>query len=93
MNDVVAVFLTVRSAPVQAVAVLLAVPVVSVVLVVKVAVLGWLVQVPGWSPLKVWLSVSVVGPGLLEVTVPSVPLRVSVMVALPSTVVVGAPNS
>ena len=69
VKDVVAVFLTVRSTPAHTVAELLAEPVVPVVLVVKVAVLGWLVQVPAWSPLKVWLSVSVVGLGSLEETV------------------------
>ena len=46
MIDGMAVLLTVRSAPAHTVAELLAEPVVPVVLVVNVAVLGWLVQVP-----------------------------------------------
>ena len=80
------------SAPAHTVAVLLSEPVVPVVLVVKVAVLGWLVQVPAWSPLKCWWSVNVVGLESVDETVPSVPPRVSVTVTLPSTVVVGAPK-
>src|SRR5262249_9493375 len=53
VNVVAAVLLTVRSLPTQTVTVFEALPVVPVVLVLKVAVLSWLVQVPAGSPLKV----------------------------------------
>src|SRR5262249_25024875 len=92
VNDGVASLLTVRSAPWQSLTVWLAEPVVPVVLVVKVAVLLCVVQVPAGS-VNVFEYLNSVGLESVWVTVPSGPPRLSVTLTLPSTMVVGLPNA
>ena len=83
--------LTVRSLPTHTCTDWLAPPVVPVVFVVKVAVLGCVVQVPAGS-VNVFEYVNVVGLGSVEFTVPREPPNVSVTVMLPSTTVGVAPR-
>src|SRR6266849_6962915 len=89
---VAAVLLTFRSLPTQTVTVWLAEPVVPMELVVKVAVLLWVVHVPAGS----WNEreyVNVFGLGSVYETVPRLPPSVSVTTTLPSTIVVGVLNA
>ncbi len=62
--------------------------VVAVVLVVALAVLLWVVQVPEGSPVKVWGYVKVFGLGSVLDTVPRAPPIESVTVTLPSATAV-----
>src|SRR5437588_7266159 len=88
VNAGVALLLTVRSAPTQTLIDLLSLPVVLVVLVVKVAVLLWSVQVPATS-VNVCEYVNVLGVSVAS-TVPSEPPKVSVTVMLPSVTLMDA---
>src|SRR5260370_25767584 len=83
LKDGVAVLLTVKSLPKQTCTVLLSLPVVLEVSVLKLAVLGCVVQVPARS-VNVLEYVNVFGLASVYNTVPRAPPRVSVTVTLPS---------